>query len=164
MIMGDERIVGALPFLRGLRPEYIDRLAAVTRHVGLPRQHRLFEEDAPADQFWIVDAGEVALDVLVPGVGRLIIETLGRGDVAGLSWMVPPYLWQFGAVCTQPMQAFEFDARSVRAACAEDPAFGYAIAMRFMGVASHRLQVTRTRLLQTRAESAWPIPVPSDEN
>jgi hypothetical protein len=48
------------------------------------------------------------------------------------------------------MQAFEFDARAVRTACAEDPAFGYAVAMRFMTVAAHRLQATRLRLLQAR--------------
>jgi CRP/FNR family transcriptional regulator, cyclic AMP receptor protein len=153
--MGEEiQLVGALRLLRGLPPEQIARLAAVARHVSLPRNHRLFEEGAPADRFWIVDAGEVALDVLVPGMGRLVIETLGRGDVVGLSWVVPPYQWQFGAVCTQPMQAFEFDARAVRAACAQDPAFGYALAMRFMTVASHRLQATRSRLLQPRPESA----------
>ncbi|HXW45485.1 MAG TPA: cyclic nucleotide-binding domain-containing protein [Streptosporangiaceae bacterium] len=152
--MGEERLVGALPPLRGLSPEQIARLTAAARHVSLPRHHRLFEEEAPADRFWIVDAGQVALDVLVPGVGRLIIETLGRGDVVGLSWLVPPYQWQFGAVCTQPLQAFEFDARAVRAACAADPDFGYAIALRFMTAASHRLQATRSRLLQVRSATA----------
>jgi CRP-like cAMP-binding protein len=155
IIMSEERqLIGALPLLRGLPPEQIARLAAVGRHVSLPRDHRLFEEGAPAYRFWIVDAGEVALDLLEPGVGRLVIETLGRGDVVGLSWLVPPYQWQFGAVCTQPMQAFEFDARAVGAACAEDSAFGYAIATRFMTVASHRLQATRARLLQARSASA----------
>jgi len=147
-------LIGALPLLRGLPTEQIARLAAVAHHVSVPKNHRLFEENAPADRFWIIEAGQVALDVLEPGVGRLTIETLGRGDVVGLSWIVPPYQWQFGAVCTQPMQAFEFDARAVRAACAQDPAFGYAIAMRFMAVASHRLQATRTRLLQARPVTA----------
>lgn len=153
--MSEERqLVGALPLLRGLPSEQIARLAAVACHVSLPRNHPLFEEGAPADRFWIVDAGEVALDVLVPGVGRLVIETLGRGDVVGLSWLVPPYQWQFGAVCTRAMQAFEFDARAVRAAFAQDPEFGFAIATRFMTVASHRLQATRTRLLQPRSASS----------
>jgi CRP/FNR family transcriptional regulator, cyclic AMP receptor protein len=159
--MGDEQIVGALLFLRGLPPEYITRLAALTRHVSLPQGHRLFEEGAPADRFWIIDAGQVALDVLVPGVGRMVIETLGRGDVAGLSWLLPPHQWQFGAVCMQPMQAFEFDARAVRVTCAQNPAFGYAITMRFMAVAAHRLQVTRGRFLQARSEHAGSVPAPS---
>jgi CRP/FNR family transcriptional regulator, cyclic AMP receptor protein len=151
--MGDEHLVGALPLLRGLPPDQIARLAAVARHVSLPTRHRLFEEGAAADRFWIIDAGQVALDVLVPDVGRLIIETLGRGDVVGLSWLVPPYQWRFGAVCMQPMQAFEFDGVAVRAVCAQDPEFGYAIAMTFMRVVSRRLQATRCRLLEARPAS-----------
>jgi CRP/FNR family transcriptional regulator, cyclic AMP receptor protein len=153
--VGEElQLIGALPPLRGLPADHIARLAQVSRHVRLPRSHRLFQEGSPADRFWILDAGEVALDVLVPGVGRLVIETLGRGDVVGLSWLVPPYQWKFGAVCTQPMQAFEFDARAVRAACREDPEFGYAIMTRFMSAVSHRLQATRGRLLQPRSATA----------
>jgi CRP-like cAMP-binding protein len=147
----DPSIVGAEPLLRGLPGDHVARLAAAARHVVFPTRHRLFEEGAPADRFWIIDAGEVALDVLVPGVGRMTISTLGRGDVLGLSWLVPPYLWQFGAVCTQPMQAFEFDARTVRAACADNPELGYTVAMRFMATAAHRLQTTRTRLVQARS-------------
>jgi CRP/FNR family transcriptional regulator, cyclic AMP receptor protein len=143
-------IIGAEPLLRGLPADQIARLAAMARHVSFPARHRLFDEGAPADRFWIIDAGAAALDVLVPGAGRLTIEVLGRGDAVGLSWLMPPYQWRFGAVCTQPVQAFEFDARAVRAACTEDPALGYAVTMRFLGVAAHRLQATRARLLQAR--------------
>jgi CRP/FNR family transcriptional regulator, cyclic AMP receptor protein len=145
------RIVGAEPILRGLPPDQITVLAAASQHVSVPAGHRLFEEGAPADRFWIIDAGEVGLDVLVPGHGRRTITMLGRGDVVGLSWLMPPYLWQFGAVCTRPVQAFEFDARAVRAACADNPELGYAVATRFIGIILRRLQSTRACLLQARS-------------
>jgi CRP/FNR family cyclic AMP-dependent transcriptional regulator len=144
------KIIGAERLLRGMPADQVTRLASMARHVSFPARHRLLDEGAPADRFWIIDAGEAALEVLVPGVGRLIVETLGRGDVLGLSWLVPPHQWKFAAVCRQPMQAFEFDARAVRAACDDDPALGYAVTMRFLGVAAHRLQATRARLLQAR--------------
>jgi CRP/FNR family transcriptional regulator, cyclic AMP receptor protein len=83
----------------------------------------------------------------VPGVGPVVIERLGRGDVVGLSWMLPPYQWRFGAVTTQPMQAFEFDARAVRAACDADPVLGFELSQRFSAVLLRRLQATRARLL-----------------
>jgi len=149
------KIVGAEPVLRGLPPDQIAVLAAASRHVSLPALYRLFEEGAPADRFWIIDAGEVALDVLVPGVGRQIIATLGRGDVAGLSWLVPPYQWQFGAVCTQPMQAFEFDAAAVRAACAGDPQLGYVLMTRFMAIALRRLHSTRAAVCSPSSPLSW---------
>jgi CRP-like cAMP-binding protein len=75
------------------------------------------------------------------------MEKLGRGDVLGLSWLAPPYQFKYGAVATQPLQAFEFDATAVRAACDADPALGYALLDRFLALAAHRLQVTRARLI-----------------
>lgn len=83
-------IIGAEPLLRGLPPHHIAMLSASARRVSLPLHHRLFDEGGPADRFWIIDAGQIALDVLEPGVGLLTIATLGRGDVLGLSWLVPP--------------------------------------------------------------------------
>ncbi len=147
-------IIGAEPFLRGLAPDGVERLASMSRHISLPARHRLFEEDMPARNFWIIDAGQVALDALVPGVGLVVIEKLGRGDVVGLSWLQPPYQFRFGAITTQPMQAFEFDGTRVLAACRDDPVFGRAVFERFLAVAAHRLQVTRTRLLKALAAAA----------
>ncbi|MGO8957878.1 MAG: Crp/Fnr family transcriptional regulator [Streptosporangiaceae bacterium] len=147
-------IIGAHWFFRGLPAGYVERIAAHATHVTFPAQQRLFDEGMSAQKFWLIDAGQVALDAMVPGDGRVIIETLGRGEVVGLSWLQPPYQFRYGAVAIQPLQAFEFDAASVRAACDEDPALGYALVSRFMAVASHRLQATRARLLESRSAAA----------
>ena len=149
----DKSVLGAQPFLRGLSDQHLTRLAALCRHIAVPARHRLFEEGATAERFWLIDAGQVKLDAMVPGGSRLIIETLGRGDIVGLSWMMPPYQWGFGAITTQPTQAFEFDARAVRDACDDDPALGYEISRRFSVAVVRRLQATRTRLLETSTRS-----------
>ena len=146
-------VLGAQPFLRTLPADSITRLAETARHISVPAGHRLFDEDSPARKFWIIDAGQVALDALVPGVGRVVIERLGRGDVVGLSWLEPPYQFRYGAITTQPMQAYEFDAVAVRAACEQEPALGYALLNRFMAIALHRLQATRARLLEARSSA-----------
>jgi CRP-like cAMP-binding protein len=144
---GQASIIGAQAFLRHLPASYVERLSAMARHVCIPAHTRLFEEGNPARAFWLIDAGQVAIDTLVPGVGRVTIEQLGRGDVLGLGWLHQPYQYDYGAVATQPMQAFEFDAAAVRAACDEDPALGYALFERFLAIAAHRLQATRSRLI-----------------
>ena len=146
-------VLAAQPFLRGIPSAQLRELAALCEHVTVPAGQRLFEEGSTAERFWIIDAGRVTLDANVPGRGRVIIETLGRNDVIGLSWMQPPYQWQFGAVATQPTQAFAFDARAVRAACDADPVLGYELSWRFSAVVVRRLQATRTRLLEAWARS-----------
>lgn len=146
-------VLAAQPFLRGMPPAQVRALAGLCEHVTVAAGRRLFEEGAPADRFWIIDAGQVTLDASVPGRGRVVIETLGRSDVIGLSWMQPPYQWRFGAVATQPTQAFAFDARAVRNACDADPVLGYELSRRFSGVVVRRLQATRARLID-----AWAHP------
>jgi CRP/FNR family transcriptional regulator, cyclic AMP receptor protein len=149
----DKSVLGAQPYLRGMPDEQLATLARVCRHIAAPARHRLFEEGATADRFWLIDAGQVKLDAMVPGRGRLVIETLGRGDVVGLSWMMPPYQWGFGAITAQPTQAFEFDAHAVRGACDDDPVLGYEISRRFSVAVARRLQATRARLLEACARS-----------
>jgi CRP/FNR family cyclic AMP-dependent transcriptional regulator len=144
-------VLAALPFLRGMPPAQLRELAALCEHVTVPAGQRLFEEGSTADRFWIIDAGRVTLDASVPGRGRVTIETLGRSDVVGLSWMHPPYQWRFGAVATQPTQAFAFDAPAVRQACDADAVLGYEVSRRFSAVVVHRLQATRARLIEASA-------------
>ncbi len=151
MTRQEASVLGAQPFLRGLPPAQLGELAGICEHVTVPAGWRLFDEGSTADRFWIIDAGQVTLDASVPGRGRVIIETLGRNDVIGLSWMLPPYQWRFGAVAAQPTQAFVFDARAVRTACARDPVLGYELSRRFSAVVVRRLQATRARLLESSA-------------
>jgi CRP/FNR family transcriptional regulator, cyclic AMP receptor protein len=148
MIKEQISVLGAQPFLRGMPAAQLAELAGLCEHVMIPSRQRLFEEGSRADRFWIIDAGQVTLDAFVPGDGRMIIETLGRGDVLGLSWMALPYQWRFGAVATQSTQAFVFDASAVRAACDADPVLGYELSRRFSAVVTRRLQATRARLIE----------------
>jgi CRP/FNR family transcriptional regulator, cyclic AMP receptor protein len=152
----DKAILGAQPFLRGMADGHLAKLATQCRHVAVPAQHRLFDEGATADRFWLIDAGQVTLDTTVPGQGRLVIATLGRGDVVGLGWLLPPYQWRLGAVATQRMQAFEFDARAVREACDEDPTLGYELSRRVLALVVRRMYAIHDRLLQALARSAVP--------
>ncbi len=135
------------PFVRGMAEEHIARLSEVTRYISVPARCRLFEEGGTADRFWLIEAGQVALDLHVPGHGPIIIETVGRGDVIGWSWLFPPYQWQLGAATMQPTQAFELDGRAVRGLLAADPVLGRELTSRFIAVVVHRLQATRIRLL-----------------
>jgi CRP/FNR family transcriptional regulator, cyclic AMP receptor protein len=149
-------VLAAQRFLRGMPPARLAELAGLCEHVSIPSGERLFDEGSRADRFWLIDAGQVRLDASVPGQGRVIIDTLGRGDVMGLSWLLPPYQWRFGAVATQPMQAFVFDAPAVRAACDADPLLGYELSRRFSAVVVRRLQATRARLIEACARPTSP--------
>ncbi|MFE9650302.1 Crp/Fnr family transcriptional regulator [Streptomyces sp. NPDC006365] len=134
-----------------LPAEHRERLVRIAQEVSFEEGSRLFEEGRRADRFWIVRTGTVTLDVHVPGRPPAVIESLGHGELVGWSWHFPPYMWQLGAEAMTPVRAYEFDAVAVRAMCAEDSAFGRAVATWVGRVVAHRLHAARIRLLDLYA-------------
>ncbi|MFF3459558.1 Crp/Fnr family transcriptional regulator [Streptomyces sp. NPDC002730] len=134
-----------------LSPEHRARLLGITRDVKFSEGTRIFEEGRPADRFWIIQSGTIALDIQVPGRRPAVIENLGFGELVGWSWLFPPYVWQFGAEAMTPVRAQEFDASTVRMMMDADPAFGSAIGHWVGRVFAHRLHAARIRLLDLYA-------------
>ena len=138
-------------FLRGLPMAQIAALASASTRVAMPGGKRIFEEGAAATRFWLIRHGEVALDIHAPGRNLILVETIGDGDLLGLSWLSPPLPWQFGAVAIAETTAYELDGAAVLAACDQDPMLGYQLLRRAMATALRRLQATRVRLLDLYA-------------
>jgi CRP/FNR family transcriptional regulator, cyclic AMP receptor protein len=139
--------LAAQPFLRGMPPSQLGRLAEAASDVRFPGGYRIFDEGGYAARFWLIQCGHVSLDMQVPGEGPVIIDSIGIGELLGLSWLFPPYRWSFGAVCAVPVEAFEFDAAAVRDYCSTDPVFGYDFSRRLIPVLATRLQRTRAKLI-----------------
>ncbi len=158
MIEVTRSALSAHPFLRGMTPDHLDALAEAGADVSFPAGHRIFEDGGFAGKFWLIQSGHVAVDVNVPGEGRVIIDNVGMGELLGLSWLIPPRQWEFGAVCAGPLRAFEFDAGAIRARCAADPLFGSELTGRLLRVLARRLQSTRTRLVTGSSRTALAAP------
>ncbi|MER6596137.1 cyclic nucleotide-binding domain-containing protein [Micromonospora purpureochromogenes] len=107
-------LLSAHPFLQGLPDPWLQRLSGrahpVVRHAG----QRLFHGRRPADRFWLLRSGRVELDIAVPGLGDIVIETIEAGTVLGWSWLFPPYRGHFGAVPVEQTFPVELDATGVR--------------------------------------------------
>ena len=139
------------PFLADLPTGWLLRLLPHARMVLRHPGHRLFCEDGPANNFWLVRSGAVALDFHVPGRGDIVIEQVGPDAVVGWSWLVPPYRWSLGAVVADECRAVQFDAAGVRAVIAEDPDLGRELTARFLQVMAERLGAARRRLAELYA-------------
>ena len=147
MIEVNAAALAAHPFLHGMSADHLGLLADAVRDVSFPAKYRLFEDGGNATRFWLIQAGHVSLDLHVPGEGPVVIESIGMGELLGLSWLFPPYKWAFGAVSATAVEAFEFDAPTVRELCAAYPELGYEFNQRVTRVLAKRLQATRIRLI-----------------
>ena len=143
--------ISAHPFFAVLTDAQLAALAEDAITETFTAGQRLFDEGGIADRFWLIEQGNIALDMPIPGRGDQIVETLGPGTVLGWSWLHPPYRWHFRAVARLATAAIAFDAASVRRRCDADPAFGYAMLRAFTPVITERLQATRLRLLDLYA-------------
>lgn len=104
-------------------------------------------ENDPADAFYVIRHGHVALEIASPGRAPLVIATLGSGDIVGASWLVPPYRWRFDARAVEDTRAARIDAACLRAKIEADHDFGYAMMTCFVPLLVDRLQATRLQLL-----------------
>ncbi|HZD66607.1 MAG TPA: hypothetical protein VE152_10970, partial [Acidimicrobiales bacterium] len=86
--------------------------------------------------------------------GPLAVETLGPGEVVGLSWLLPPYRWQWDARAIEPVGAVAVDAACLRATCDRDPRLGYELMKRFALVMEARLHRARLKGLDLYAHDA----------
>jgi CRP/FNR family transcriptional regulator, cyclic AMP receptor protein len=148
-----ENVLAEVPFLSGLGPDKLALLAGCAGNVRFAAGENLFREDDPADTFYILRQGSVALETFVPARGPVLIETIDAGEVIGWSWLFAPYRWHFDARALTLVRATGFDGACLRQKCADDPALGYDLMSRFAQVLIERLQWTRLRLLDVYGDN-----------
>jgi CRP/FNR family transcriptional regulator, cyclic AMP receptor protein len=133
-------------FLGDLPSGWLRQIAVYGRPVLRYPGTRLFSEGDPAETFWLVRSGVVALDFVVPGRGDVRLEQIGADSVVGWSWLVPPHRCTLGAVVAHEMRAVEFRAAGVRNLIHENPDLGRELTGRFLTVMADRLSAARRRL------------------
>lgn len=142
-----ERILSAHPFFTQLGEQYLPLLVSCASNVRFSTGELIFREGEEANQFYLIREGKVALEVCSPRRQPISVHTLGRGDVLGWSWLIPPYRWHFNARVIEPIRAFALDGKCLRAKCEEDHDLGYALMKQVAQVTTQRLQATRLQLL-----------------
>ncbi len=151
MIKTIRDLLGEHPLFRDFRTDLLDLMAGCGENVHFAPAASILREGQQADRFFLLRSGKAALQVEVPGRGPVVIETLGAGEVLGVSWPFPPHRWAFDAIAVEPTSAIAMDAVCLRAKCDEDHELGYQVFHRFALLMRDRLQATRLQLLDVYA-------------
>jgi CRP-like cAMP-binding protein len=133
--------------LQALAPEHRRTLAGCASNCVFESGATIMREGDPANAFYIIREGTVALETTVPGRGPVIVQTLHDGELLGWSWLVPPYRTAFDARAITTTHAVALDGACLRGKCDADPALGYDVLKLLSVVFVGRLQDTRLRLL-----------------
>ena len=136
------------PFVVEFEARHVERLAALAKDVRFDRNHVIFREGDECSEFYLVVNGLVALEIAAPG-HTFRVQTLFAGDELGWSAVLMGSGKHFQARALERVEALAFEGADLLAACREDPAFGFALMQRLLGVVAERLQATRLQLLDS---------------
>ena len=136
---------------------HLETLASVSGRTAYSGDTLLFREGEPADHFFCLLSGKVAIEAVSEGK-CLQLQVLEAGDVLGWSWLFPPHHWHFSARALEPVALFFFDGKHLRERCEGDPALGFALMKRVTAVVLDRLHATRHRLAVLQQATAG-IPI-----
>jgi len=100
--------------LRALTNTEVELFASAATELRVPAGEVVFEEGGSADAFYIVVEGKVGLVLTSPGKAPIVIQTLGPGDLLGVSWLFPPYRWNWKARAIVDTDLVAFDANLIR--------------------------------------------------
>jgi CRP-like cAMP-binding protein len=136
-----------LAFTKGLDDSQVDRIAQIATPVEWSAGSMVFREGDRDSLLYVVREGCVAIEITVPGRGRMNILTVGPGEVFGWSSVFHHGPKTASARAIEPVKALALDASRLRELCDADPRLGYVLTRRMLEVVSERLKGTRMQLL-----------------
>ena len=141
--------IQAHPFLKGLVPEHRSVVMQGAEERAFSTGEIVFREGQPANRFYLIQEGRLALETHVPGWGDVQIVSAGPGQVLGWSWLVPPYVWHFQARALEPAKTMVLNGGHLLVASEQDHYLGYELMKNISKLILDVLLVAHQRWLET---------------
>ena len=150
-------LIAQQPFFKGLAPQQLQLLADSAMRMHFEAGQSIFEEASPANRFYLILEGAVALESEVKDRGRITIQTLGPGDDLGWSWLFPPFYVHLSARALEPTNTIFFYGTRLLDKCEKDHELGYQLMTRIAEVATRCLKATQLRLAECTDTRKLPV-------
>jgi len=142
-----DQILKEHPFFADLKEEYLELVTGCAKNVVFKTDEIILKEAAPADHFYLIRGGLVAIEIPISSDKQITIQTLGEGNILGWSWLIPPHQNRFNCRAIEPTRAIALDGKCLRGKCEENHDLGYDLLKRITRVTTQRLEATRLQLL-----------------
>lgn len=137
--------LGKSQFFRGLDPGDIEKVVGVCRPVTYHRGEYICQQGEPGENLYIIVDGQIFLERtfdLGDRKGRVIIETLGKGNVFGCwsTLLDESHTMMSTATCQKPSIILVLRGEDLRSLMLENKAFGFNVMERFCLLLRDRIQ------------------------
>lgn len=130
------------PFCHLLSRTEVRALEQISEPVSFEPDDFLLRAGHEAEHVYLIWAGHVALEIN----GR-ILQTLGPGDLLGISWAEPPHRWRFDARAVERTRTVRLDAEELRQLLGSDEALASRVYRQVNRSLMQRLEAARLQLL-----------------
>ncbi len=137
-----------VPWLKEWSEAHFEKVLQLAHLVEKKAGEALFLEGDREDYLYIVLEGRVAIEITVPGRGRVRVSTIEPLDLVGWSSATPVIQRRTAAArAVVPTRLIALDAAGLQRLCQEDYHFGYLFMQQVANVIASRLTATRLQLL-----------------
>lgn len=135
------------PFTSDLSEEQRENLGHIAKVDTFAPNDFLIQEGRPADAFFLIVNGLVAIELFLPGRGVQRLQTVAPGSAVGWSWMVVPNHWEFDARALESTTAIILPAFPLQKLIERDCDLGFQLTRKLLLVVAERLKAARLQLL-----------------
>ena len=139
------------PIFKDLTDDELERVAALCREEVYEAGATIFEEGSLADYLYIVEDGEVVLEMeleLQPYASskQTTIEVVTKGEVFGWSALVEPYIRTLSARCMERAKVIVIKGSDLLNLFESEPHIGHRMMGKISQIVASRLRDTRQKL------------------
>jgi len=146
-MLATSQIVHQHPFFANLPESYSQALLENSSQRIFETNKYLTRQGQPANEFYLLGNGKVSIETVTETNEVVSVQQVGEGEILGLSWLFPPYLWQFDAKAIETTRSLVFDARVLRSMCEQDHEFAFQLMRRYGQLLFERVGSIRQSLI-----------------
>lgn len=141
----------AIDPLQGLETSHLKKLASIATEAQFSIDEIVYSEGDFGQAIYLIQTGEVAIEMDVPNYGRVTLLSIGPGHLFGWSSLFPLRRKMAHARVVKPTQAIVINAGQLHNLFRSDHELERAIMNRIAVVIADRVQTSRIQLAQTLA-------------
>jgi CRP-like cAMP-binding protein len=136
---------------RDMETKHLKKLASMANEVEFSAGEVIYQKGDMGRAVYLIEEGQVVVEMTVPGQDQVIINTFGRGQFFGWSSLFPSERKMAWTRAATPTQAIAINANRLKAACQFDHNLEYAIVRRAARAMADRILAIRRQLAGTLA-------------
>lgn len=139
--------------LHDMESDHLKKLASIAYEKEFAEDDIIYKEGDIGHAIYLIQEGEVVIDMEVPEHGRAVVLTVGPGQLFGWSSLFPPRRKAARAVVSKPTRAIILEANHMRRLFQADHQLEFAVTRRVTEVVADRVKMTRLQLVKAAVSS-----------